>query len=233
MQEPGPRVAARAAGAGGDDWIALGAASALLGVSAATLRRWSDAGRIPVFTTPGGHRRYSRRALSALVPSRHADRVTVARLGASSDRIVRAYRRGGGGASRPHRPSVPQPWFAGLAEAELADFRQRGQAIVSELLLHLEDGPDAADHLARAAAFASDHGRRMAFLGCSAVDAVETFLQFRAPFLEELLRLAAHHGLDTQEVAALVTHVERALDRLLVATVEGHASATAGSDARR
>ncbi len=234
MQEGGPRTAPRAAGAGGDDWIALGAASALLGVSAATLRRWSDAGRIPVFTTPGGHRRYSRRALAALIPSRHPDRASLAQLGASSDRIVRAYRRGGGGSARNRRADSPeQPWFGRLGETELAEFRRRGQAIVAELLLQLEDGPDAAEHLARAAALAADHGRRMGLLGCSAVDAVETFLQFRAPFLGELLRLAARHGLDTHEVAALVTNVERALDRLLVATVEGHASAAAGGETGR
>ena len=34
-------------------------AADVLGVSAASLRKWSDQGLVPVFRTPGGQRRYS------------------------------------------------------------------------------------------------------------------------------------------------------------------------------
>jgi DNA repair protein RadD len=34
-------------------------AAAFLGVSAASLRKWSDQGIVPVYRTPGGQRRYS------------------------------------------------------------------------------------------------------------------------------------------------------------------------------
>jgi excisionase family DNA binding protein len=34
-----------------------------LGVSENTVRRWADAGHIQVFRTPGGQRRFSRRAM--------------------------------------------------------------------------------------------------------------------------------------------------------------------------
>ncbi len=34
-------------------------AAAHLGVSAASLRKWSDQGLVPVYRTPGGQRRYS------------------------------------------------------------------------------------------------------------------------------------------------------------------------------
>jgi diguanylate cyclase (GGDEF)-like protein len=39
-------------------WLKLGDAALRLGVSANTLRRWSDAGRVTCFRSPGGHRRY-------------------------------------------------------------------------------------------------------------------------------------------------------------------------------
>lgn len=38
--------------------ISIGEAAEFLGVSVKTLRRWSDAGKIPVTTNPSGHRRY-------------------------------------------------------------------------------------------------------------------------------------------------------------------------------
>ena len=52
----------------GSGWMSIQEASNLMGVSPATLRRWSDAGRIRTFTTPGGHRRFSRAAVDALLP---------------------------------------------------------------------------------------------------------------------------------------------------------------------
>jgi excisionase family DNA binding protein len=33
-------------------------AAELLGVTAETLNRWADAGKVEVYRTPGGHRRY-------------------------------------------------------------------------------------------------------------------------------------------------------------------------------
>ncbi len=39
-------------------WLTLSAASKLLGVHPATLRQWADAGKIPSYRTPGGHRRF-------------------------------------------------------------------------------------------------------------------------------------------------------------------------------
>ena len=40
-------------------WLALKEASEFLGVHFTTLRTWADKGEIPVFRTPGGHRRFS------------------------------------------------------------------------------------------------------------------------------------------------------------------------------
>ncbi len=201
------------------DWIGLGDATLLLGVSPATLRRWSDQGRIPVFTTPGGHRRYSRRVLSALV-ARRRPRPSLAGLGASPERIARSY--------RPVRRTVPAPerhWLAALDEQERSGFRARGRHLVEELLLHLDAAEAGApsEHLDRAIGIARDHGRTMARLGCSTVDAVETFLEFRAPFLAEMGRLAGRRGIPAEDATGLLSAVEAALDRLLVATIEGHA----------
>jgi excisionase family DNA binding protein len=42
------------------DWINLSEAAHILGVHPATVRNWSDKGRLPVYRTSGGHRRYKR-----------------------------------------------------------------------------------------------------------------------------------------------------------------------------
>jgi len=62
-------------------WLSLGDASRLLGVSTATVRRWADSGRLRPFTTPGGHRRFSRASLERLLPAQRARRPELAAAG--------------------------------------------------------------------------------------------------------------------------------------------------------
>ncbi len=49
------------------DWLTLGQAAARLGVAQTTIRKWSDAGQVPTFYTPGGHRRYRRDDLTDFI----------------------------------------------------------------------------------------------------------------------------------------------------------------------
>ena len=44
-------------------------AAEFLGVSAASLRKWSDQGLVPVYRTPGGQRRYSPEDLEQFLAS--------------------------------------------------------------------------------------------------------------------------------------------------------------------
>ena len=44
-----------------------GEVAQLFAVHPATVTRWAEAGRIPFFLTPGGHRRYPREAIDVLL----------------------------------------------------------------------------------------------------------------------------------------------------------------------
>ncbi|MHB8240955.1 MAG: MerR family transcriptional regulator [Solirubrobacteraceae bacterium] len=48
-------------------------AALYLGVSLATIRRWTDAGHISCFRTPGGQRRFSRTQLDEFISSMQHD----------------------------------------------------------------------------------------------------------------------------------------------------------------
>ena len=54
------------------EWLRVRQASELLGVSASTLRRWADSGKVASRRTPGGQRRFSREDLAALPPPARA-----------------------------------------------------------------------------------------------------------------------------------------------------------------
>ncbi len=51
------------------EWLTLGRAAQYLGVAQSTLRKWCDAGRVPAFTTPGGHRRFRKQDLQGFLQS--------------------------------------------------------------------------------------------------------------------------------------------------------------------
>jgi excisionase family DNA binding protein len=204
------------------EWMGLSEASRLLGVSPATLRRWSDAGRLRVFTTPGGHRRFSRSALERLLPADRSRRPTLGSAGLTPTRIARTYRR----ASREAAPELA--WVLALTDDQRQLFRERGQLLAAGLLQHL-DAPEeesAARHLTEAAVNAGEYGRVAASLGLSLSQTVEGFLRFRMPFHQELAVAARRRGFDTGEMTDLLEAAERAMDRLLVATMTGHGTAS-------
>jgi len=210
------------------EWVGLSEASRLLGVSPATLRRWSDAGRLRVFTTPGGHRRFSRSALERLLPADRSRRPTLGSAGLTPTRIARTYRK----ASREAAPELA--WVLALTDDQRHLFRERGQLLAAGLLQHL-DAPEQASaerHLAEAAVSASEYGRVAASLGLSLSQTVEGFLRFRMPFHQELAVAARRRGFDTGETTDLLEAAERAMDRLLVATMTGHSTASASASSR-
>jgi excisionase family DNA binding protein len=211
----------------GPDWISLSEASRLVGVSPATLRRWSDAGRLRVFTTPGGHRRFSRVSLTRLLP---ADRSHRPSLGGTLTpaRISRTYRRIG----RQGQPELP--WVLALTDEQRLLFRERGHLLAARLLMYLDASlPESAEeHLNEAMATAVEYGQVAAEIGLSLSQTVEGFLRFRTPFHHELALAARRRGFDTAETTDLLETAERAIDRLLIATMSAHgASASAGSQA--
>jgi excisionase family DNA binding protein len=203
------------------DWVGLSEASRVLGVSPATLRRWSDAGRLRVFTTPGGHRRFSRSALEGLLPADRSRRPSIGGAGLTPGRISRTYRR----ASREMAPELS--WVLALTDEQRLLFRERGHVLAESLLQYLDSTqPEtAAHHLTTAAGSAAEYGTVAAALGLSLSQTVEGFLRFRAPFHQELAVAARRRGFDTSETTDLLMTAERAMDQLLLATMTGHGQA--------
>ena len=211
------------------DWVGLSEASQLLGVSPATLRRWSDAGRLRVFTTPGGHRRFSRDVLQRLLPADRSRRPSLNGAGLTPARIARSYRR----ASR--NVGTQLPWVLALTDDQRMLFRERGHVLAAGLLQYLDASvPETArHHLKEAAVSAGEYGRVAAELGLSLSQTVEGFLRFRAPFFHELVVAARARGFDTAETTDLIELAERGMDQLLVATMTGHSVRTAGTRGNR
>ncbi len=206
-----------------DEWLSMHEASALIGVSPATLRRWSDAGDVRAFTTPGGHRRFARSAILAMLPSGRRRRPDLQRLGETPERMTRVYRR--------HRAEVCRGmvWLDELGDDEREPFRESGRRITGSLLRFL----DAPSLKARRAAMRDATramgacGRIAAGRGVGIRETVEMFLRFRMLFLGELVEVARRRGLDTVEATELLATATKAFDELLSTLMRGHEIAAA------
>ena len=207
-----------------DPPLSLGPASRLLGVDPDTLRRWADEGRIEAFTTAGGHRRFHRAAVERILEARRHDAtVRLASLGATEDRLSRAYRRG------YLTTSDVGDVRAAIPEIDRAEFRDGGRALVAAMLAHLDAPDDAASERAQASAvgLTEDLARRLARAGIPLAEAVSLFVAARRPFLTELGVIARRRSLDPDRLAAIYDRSSGLLDRLLLRLVASHQEAMA------
>ena len=194
------------------DWLALGTAASLLGVSTDTLRRWADAGRLRSFTTPGGHRRFARPDVERVLAVRRSGRRSLAALGGTPERFAKAY-----GSEYRAGASVGVAAPGGDDGAREA-FRTDGRRLVETLLAYLD--AEAVAQKARLEAQANgivdQTAQRLAAAGMTAVDATTAFIAARAPFLLALESLGRRRALDAPAVMRLYADAATLLDRLLL-----------------
>jgi excisionase family DNA binding protein len=207
-----------------DEWLALGPASRVVGVDPDTLRRWADEGRVEVYVTPGGHRRFQRDALQRLIVHGSRERSTLASLGATPQRITEAYRR-----TYLSRDGLTPDFFSAVRDEDRETFRRKGRLLVTALVTYLRDREHDPTHasLAKAEGLARSLGVRLACSGTSLTESVALFVAARRPFLGELGSLAKRRALDSRQVARLFDEASQALDRCLLAFIDGHRDAAA------
>jgi excisionase family DNA binding protein len=217
------------------EWLALGSASRLLGVDPDTLRRWADAGRVEAFTTPGGHRRFSRAALDDVRRARRSESMdpvagrSLARLGVTPERLSEVYRRSYG--TRAVADSATNP-RALVRPPDREPYRQGGRRLVGVLLAYLDapDGPTRNAAEAAATELTADLARRIAGGGISLTEGVGLFVAGRRPLLSELGALARRQGLGSAQLARLYEAASGLLDRLLLVFIATHQSASTVDD---
>lgn len=202
--------------------LPLGKASRMLGVDPDTLRRWADEGRVPAFTTPGGHRRFERRALERLVVARGTGTLGgLAAVGDSSTRLSAAYLRRYGELHRGR-----QNLGGRIPAGDRTTFREEGRRLVDALVRTLDETGAARTRAEQEAIDLSARmGQRIARLRVPLEDGVSMFVEARRPFFAELSLMARRRGVDPARIGRLYAASSGLLDRLLLAFVAAHAAA--------
>ena len=208
-------------------WLSLGPASRLLGIDPDTLRRWADEGRVEAWATPGGHRRFDRRALERLATDRRRGTGRpLASLGASPERLNRVYRRHYAADAAATEAVMGPRAHSAQDDVDREAYRQDGRRLIAALIDFLD--ARAADALTRdrlegeARAIVDDQAARLAAAGSSLTEAVSRFVAARQPFLAELAGLGRSRSLDPTRLAALYGDASAILDRLLLHFIDTH-----------
>ena len=204
-------------------WLSLGPASRLLGIDPDTLRRWADEGRVEAWATPGGHRRFDRRALERLATDRRRGvGRPLASMGASPERMNRVYRRH----YAADAAAAGAPAVSPRDDLERQAYREDGRRLIAALIDVLDsdadDGPTRDRLEAEARAIVDDQASRLAAAGSGLTEAVSRFIAARQPFLAELAGLGRSRSLDPSRLAALYGDASALLDRLLLGFIATH-----------
>jgi len=195
-------------------WLTLKEASAFLGVHFTTLRGWADRGEIPVFRTPGGHRRFSlddlRRFLGERAGSYPAPD-TYALVTTAVERVRAELRR-----SQP----TPQRWQYSLDPAVDQARRERGRALFA-LAISFVMKPQQRSHLL-------DSGRQLGWeygheAALSGVTLAETgrAVQFFRSQLVDTVRNSETERIDADDIR-IERLIDLFLDEVLYAVLDGY-----------
>jgi excisionase family DNA binding protein len=191
---------------GRDSWLRTGDATALLGVTPATVRRWADAGHFVTWVTPGGHRRFERSSLLAFAAQ---DLATDGRSPAPSFARVGIRRNGDGCHDGCERRGYHGLWL-------------EAQRLVPTLVAVVQgDGADPA--LAETAdAAAARFGLVAASRKMTANQLVDVFFAIRDPLLRAVSASACLRGLDGAAASDLLVEAISRTDRLLQRSLAAH-----------
>ena len=160
----------------------MGAVSRVLGITEATLRQWADRGRLPVYRTPGGHRRFLREDVEALMQDTSGGLPAVHEWDNDPEDLALQTIR--------HKLSQIDPAQQTWMESFQADGRDRmrlfGRRLLSLLLQNRVNGSvrRKGEALSETHMLGLEYGSEMAGRGVPLTDAVQAFLFFRQAVVE-------------------------------------------------
>ena len=155
--------------------MSLGEVCRALEINEATLRQWADRGRLPVYRTPGGHRRFLREDVEALL-GRNQDGETD-----PEDLALRRIRT-----KLSQSDVAEQSWMESFQAEGRDRMRLFGRRLLSLLLRDDLEGRNGrkGETMSETHMLGHEYGSEMAARGVPLSDSVQAFLFFRQAVVE-------------------------------------------------
>jgi excisionase family DNA binding protein len=202
----------------GSLYLSLSAASQLLGVHSTTLRRWADAGAIPVYVTPGGHRRFARSDIETLAARKP---LSTRALGSAWAARALAQARH----SLATAPASGNAWLARIDDAERANWRRIGQQLMGVVLHFLNSPREDEELLSEARRIGADYAAQARQTGMPLTAALEAALFFRDSLVESAMQLSEDVHPRPEESARLMRRISRVANEVHLAVAAAYEAA--------
>jgi hypothetical protein len=171
------------------------------------------------YHTPGGHRRFLRSSLEAMINAPRRQRYGMDRLPDSTQTMAGELHR------RMQRTGyASQPWQARLSADQRDDFRRWGQRTFQLVIEYVAASKKAERQLLleEAEKMGALYGGEASRAGLSLAETVEAFLFFRSPVLDAIVGHLRRRSADVAEVTAAFHEANAAIDEVLTALVSSH-----------
>lgn len=199
------------------EWVGLKEACRILGVHESTLRRWTDRGLVEAFRTPGGHRRFRRQELMALLERARARPPALPTLP-----VARLHQRALAQAHRMVSQRLAgEPWTA-LYEPYRPVKRAHGRQLLGLLIQYAARTDSGQAQLEAARALMRQYGQEARQLGLSAPETARAVLTFRQVIVEAVARSLEWPLAQDPEGWRIMERAGLFFDELVVATLEGY-----------
>ncbi len=192
------------------EWLSLGRASKLLGVSHSTVRRWADAGEIRSYRTSGGHRRILDEDVRQFMAQSSQAAATPDTDRISELAVARVKRR----LSR-RRQSHEMDAFAGLEKASRERLRFIGRQLVDLFARFVSSRTRPERFIDDARGIGGEYGRTLVGAGVTLTDAVMTFNALRRSLEETAAQLASEAQQGTEEAVEAMESILGLADSVL------------------
>jgi excisionase family DNA binding protein len=176
-------------------------------VDESTLRRWADTGRLRVYRTPGGHRRFSLTDLESMVggDNRHRGSEEIERIAVAKIRrqLQRARQQEHG-------------WYATLSDHNRDLLRDLGRRLVEMAGEYVDKRTRRSGLLEEAMQVGEEYGRILIDAGLPLPNAVNAYIGFRKTMDETTRQTAIREGMPLDEALSAYGQVHALGDQVLL-----------------
>lgn len=192
-------------------WVTLTDAALQLGIHPTTLRRWADNGSIPVYITPGGHRRFLQSDLDSFV--NHLEQVAPDQLRRDMEKYALIETR-----QRLAKGIRPQTLDL-FSETQRQTQRELGQRLLALIVQHIVQDNRDEELLKQADNIAELYARSCYELHLSVADALEIILFFRDNLSEMALQMPQMTQLEEDAHIRLLRKINQVFNRVQLSLV--------------
>ncbi|MDH4038725.1 MAG: helix-turn-helix domain-containing protein [Candidatus Krumholzibacteria bacterium] len=199
-------------------WLTLTEAAEALRVHPTTLRRWADSGQVPVFLTPGGHRRFAMSDVRDIAARRHS----VRRVGP----VERIWAEQALKQARIKIAEQEQSRWMKIQDDRGRDkHRNMGQQLMGLILEFLTTEEEDENLIRRAREFGRHYGRASREIRLPLTEALQAAMFFRDTLTTTAVQLPDNIRIPTSSQVRLIHRIGRIVNEVQLGVADAYSVA--------